>query len=123
MLSDRFANTGAQKDTGRAEGSEEAEAKRTFVAQRWILCAAQTDACWPRVEPRLTERADDDSRSVRILNLIDWSTRECLLIRAECRWSSERVIGALADVMVRKRVPEDLRSDNGPGFVAKGLRK
>jgi hypothetical protein len=36
-----------------------------------------------------------DGRSVRILNLIDESTRECLLIRAERRWSSAKVIGAL----------------------------
>src|ERR1700722_14103153 len=53
-----------------------------------------------------------DGRSVRILNLIDESTRECLLIRAERRWSSAKVIGALADVMVWKGVPEHLRSDN-----------
>jgi putative transposase len=64
-----------------------------------------------------------DGRSVRILNLIDESTRECLLIRAERRWSSAKVIGALADVMVTKGVPEHIRSDNGPEFVAKDLRK
>jgi putative transposase len=40
-----------------------------------------------------------DGRSVRILNLIDEYTRECLLIRAERRWSSAKVMGALADVM------------------------
>ena len=58
-----------------------------------------------------------DGRSVRILNLIDESTRECLQIRAEWRWSSAKVIGALADVMVMKGVPEYLRSDNGPEYV------
>jgi hypothetical protein len=31
---------------------------------------------------------------VRILNLIDEYTRECLMIRAERRWSSAKVIGA-----------------------------
>jgi transposase InsO family protein len=45
------------------------------------------------------------------------------MIRAERRWSSAKVIGALADVMVRKGVPEYLRSDNGPEFVAKDLRR
>jgi putative transposase len=64
-----------------------------------------------------------DGRSVRMLNLIDESTRECLLIRAERRWSSAKVIGALADVMVLKGVPQHLRSDNGPEFAAKDLRK
>jgi len=62
-----------------------------------------------------------DGRSVRILNLIDEFTRECLMVRAERRWSSAKVIGALADVMVWKGVPEHLRSDNGPEFVAKDL--
>jgi len=64
-----------------------------------------------------------DGRTVRLLNLIDEYTRECLLIRAERRWSSAKVIEALADVMVRKGVPEHLRSDNGPEFVATDLRK
>jgi len=64
-----------------------------------------------------------DGRSVRILNLIDEFTRECLMVRAERRWSSAKVIGALADVMVWKGVPEHLRSDNGPEFVAKDLRQ
>ena len=64
-----------------------------------------------------------DGRSVRLLNLIDEHTRESLLVRAERRWSTASVISALADVMVMKGVPEHLRSDNGPEFVAKDLRK
>jgi hypothetical protein len=75
------------------------------------------------VELRLHERTDDDGRSVRILNLIGEYTRECLLIRAERCCSSAKVIGAVADVMVMKGVPEHIRSDNGPEFVAKDLRK
>ena len=64
-----------------------------------------------------------DGRTVRLLNLIDEHTRECLMIRTERRWSSWKVISALADVMVVKGVPEHLRSDNGPEFVAQDLRK
>jgi putative transposase len=64
-----------------------------------------------------------DGRTTRMLNLIDEHTRECLMIRCERRWSSARVIGALADVMVIKGVPEHFRSDNGPEFVATDLRK
>ena len=58
-----------------------------------------------------------------MLNLIDEYTRESLLVRPERRWSSAKVIEALADVMVLKGVPEHIRSDNGPEFVAKDLRK
>jgi len=64
-----------------------------------------------------------DGRTVRMLNLIDEYSRECLLIRSERRWSSAKVIEALADVMVMKGVPEHIRSDNGPEFVARDLRK
>ncbi len=64
-----------------------------------------------------------DGRSVRLLHLIDEHTRESLLVRAERRWPSSRVISALDDVLVMKGVPEHLRSDNGPEFVAKDLRK
>jgi putative transposase len=64
-----------------------------------------------------------DGRTVRMLNLIDEYSRECLIIRSERRWSSAKVIETLAEVMVVKGVPEHLRSDNGPEFFAKGLRK
>jgi putative transposase len=64
-----------------------------------------------------------DGGTVRMLNLIDEHTREGLLVRAERRWSSARVIEALADVMVWKGVPEHIRSDNGLELVARGLRK
>ena len=60
---------------------------------------------------------------MRRLNLIEEHTRECLMIRSERRWSSAKVIEALADVMVTKGVPQHLRSDNGPEFVARDLRK
>ncbi len=64
-----------------------------------------------------------DGRSVRMLNLIDESTRECLGIRVARRLSSHDVIETLADAMVSHGIPENVRSDNGPEFVAKDLRK
>ena len=58
-----------------------------------------------------------------MLNLIDEHSRESLMVRCEQRWSSTKVIEALADVMVIKGVPEHLRSDNEPKFVARDLRQ
>ena len=58
-----------------------------------------------------------------MLNLIDEYTREFLMIRCERSWTGAKVIRALAHVMVMRGVPENLRSDNGPEFVAKDLRK
>ena len=37
-----------------------------------------------------------------MLNLVDEHTRECLLVRPERRWSSAKVIEALADVARRR---------------------
>lgn len=64
-----------------------------------------------------------DGRKARLLNLIDEYSRECLLIQAERRWSSAHVIEALAEAMMGKGVPEHIRSDNGPEFIARDLRK
>ena len=64
-----------------------------------------------------------DGRTLRMLTLIDEYTRECLAIRVARRLSSYEVIEALADVMLWRGIPEHIRSDNGPEFVAKELRK
>jgi len=64
-----------------------------------------------------------DGRTARRLNLIDEHIRECLTIRCERRWPSTKLIGALADMMVMRGIPEHIRSDNGPEFVARELRK
>jgi putative transposase len=64
-----------------------------------------------------------DGRMLRMLTLIDEYTRECLAIRVARRLGRYEVIEALADVMLLKGVPDHIRSDNGPEFVAKELRK
>ena len=64
-----------------------------------------------------------DGRTLRLLVLIDEYTRECLAIRVARRLGSNEVIEALAEVMLWRGIPEHIRSDNGPEFVAKELRK
>src|SRR6201993_4670703 len=64
-----------------------------------------------------------DGRTIRMLTMIDEYTRECLAIRVARRLGSYEVIEALADVMLWRGIPEKVRSDNGPGFVARELRK
>jgi len=63
-----------------------------------------------------------DGRTLRILTLIDEYTRENLALRVERRMASREVIETLSEVMVWRGIPEYIRSDNGPEFVAKGLR-
>jgi transposase InsO family protein len=64
-----------------------------------------------------------DGRRVRMLNLIDEFTRECLAIRPRRRLNRQNVIEVLADAMIEHGIPEHIRSDNGPEFMAKHLRK
>ena len=55
--------------------------------------------------------------------LIDEYTRECLAIRVARRLGSQEVLETLAEVRVWRGIPEHLRSDNGPEFMARELRK
>jgi transposase InsO family protein len=64
-----------------------------------------------------------DGRTLRLLNLIDEYTREFLVIRVERRLNSYDVIETLAEAMLQHGIPEYIRSDNGPEFIAKKLRK
>jgi transposase InsO family protein len=64
-----------------------------------------------------------DGRTVRMLNLIDEFTRECLAIHPRRRLNSRNVIEVVANAMIEHGIPEHIRSDNGPEFVAKDLRK
>ena len=62
-------------------------------------------------------------RTIRLLTLIDEFTRESLAIRVERRLRSQEVIETLSEVMLWRGIPEHIRSDNGPEFVAKQLRE
>ena len=58
-----------------------------------------------------------------MLTLLDEYRRECLAIRVERRMGSLEVIERLSDVMLWRGIPEHIRSDNGPEFVARKLRQ
>ena len=58
-----------------------------------------------------------------MLTVIDEFTRECLAIEAERRLDCQSVLAVLADLMVRRGVPDHIRSDNGPEFAAKAVRE
>lgn len=64
-----------------------------------------------------------DGRPFRILNVLDEHTRECLASVVARRMDSQEVILLLADLFVRHGVPQHIRSDNGPEFIARKLRR
>jgi hypothetical protein len=53
-----------------------------------------------------------DGRTIRMLTMIDEYTRESLAIRVARRLGRYEVIEALADVMLFRGIPENIRSDN-----------
>lgn len=63
-----------------------------------------------------------DGRKIRILNIIDEHTHECLAAIARRSWRNNDVIESLSGLMLLHGTPEYLRSDNGPEFIAKKLR-
>ena len=63
-----------------------------------------------------------DNRKVRILNIIDEYTHECLASIPRRHFKAKDVIEVLADIMLFRGYPEYIRSDNGPEFIAKVLR-
>jgi len=58
-----------------------------------------------------------------MLNLIDEFSRECLAIRVDRRLRSTDVIDVLSDLFILHGVPDHIRSDNGPEFIAKAVRE
>ena len=58
-----------------------------------------------------------------MLNIIDEFTHECLAIRIDRKLKSIDVIDVLSDLFVLRGVPEHIRSDNGPEFVAKVVQE
>lgn len=63
-----------------------------------------------------------DGRKFRMLCVVDEFTREALAIRVDPKLSSAEVLETLAELMLVRGVPEHIRSDNGPEFVAQAVR-
>jgi transposase InsO family protein len=58
-----------------------------------------------------------------MLNIIDEFTHECLAIRVSRRLKSIDVIDVISDLFILRGVPEHIRSDNGPEFVATAVQE
>jgi transposase InsO family protein len=65
----------------------------------------------------------EDGRQLRLLVVIDEYTRECLAIEVGRSFRARNVIDVLQYVFAVRGTPEHLRSDNGPEFVARSVRR
>ena len=64
-----------------------------------------------------------DGTPYKILNIVDEFTRECLISFTARRIRSADVILVLAELFLKRGCPTHIRSDNGPEFIAKRLKK
>ncbi len=64
-----------------------------------------------------------DGKVFKILNIIDEYTREYLAAVVKRKITSQEVIDKLFDLLILRGIPEHIRSDNGPEFTAKVVRK
>ncbi len=64
-----------------------------------------------------------DGRPFKMLTILDEHTRECLAILIERCITPDHVIDQLFNLFVFRGIPEHIRSDNGPDFTARAIRK
>jgi len=64
-----------------------------------------------------------DGQALKILSIVDEFSRECMLLLVERHITADRVIDALCELFQQRGVPAHIRSDNGPEFIAKDIRK
>jgi putative transposase len=64
-----------------------------------------------------------NGRSFKILTIIDEHSRECLGLTVKRHITSQEVIDKLFELFILRGIPEHIRSDNGPEFTAKAIRK
>jgi putative transposase len=58
-----------------------------------------------------------------MLTVIDEFTRRCVAIVVARKIRSDDVLHCLTDLFVTHGMPEHIRSDNGPAFVARNVRE
>jgi putative transposase len=64
-----------------------------------------------------------DGRPLKILPIVDEFTRECLVMLVGRSLGAGDVIKALAKAAAQRGMPEHLRSDNGPEFIADAVKR
>ena len=74
--------------------------------------------CWDFVHDRTV-----NGSPLKWLSIVDEYTRECLTLKVDRSITSEDAIDTLAELFAMRGVPEHIRSDNGPEFIAMAIRR
>jgi transposase InsO family protein len=73
---------------------------------------------WDFIHDRTT-----NGRPLKWLSIVDEYTRECLALEVDRSITAEKVIDVLVELFRIRGVPKHIRSDNGPEFIAKAIRR
>ena len=65
----------------------------------------------------------EEGRRLKMLPIVDEYTRECLTIEVERHIKARDVIKTLEKLFRRRGAPQFIRSDNGPEFVSRAVKK
>ena len=65
----------------------------------------------------------EDGRRLKMMPIVDEYSRECLSIEVERSITAEDVVSTLASLFCQRGEPAFIRSDNGPEFIAKAIRR
>ena len=67
----------------------------------------------------------EDGRTLKMMpaSLVDEYTRECLYLETEHSITAKDVVKTLATLFAQRAEPAFIRSDNGPEFIAKALKR
>jgi transposase InsO family protein len=66
---------------------------------------------------------DERDRPLKWLSVVDEFTRECAALVVDRSMTSRGVAEALIGLFTTRGVPEHIRSDNGPEFIARTIRR
>ena len=85
-----------------------------------LLKAEQKDHvwCWDFVFDHTT-----GGSTLKWLLIVDEYTRECLALKVDRSITREDVLDTLAELFAMRGVPQCIRSDNGPEFIATAIRR
>ena len=60
-------------------------------------------------------------KPLKWLAITDEYTRECLALEVDRSITAERVVDVLVNLFITRGVPQHIRSDNGPEFIAEAI--
>lgn len=67
--------------------------------------------------------ATEDGRRLKLMPVVDEYSRECLALEMERSITSEEVVNTLRRLFAERGAPKYIRSDNGPEFVARAVKR